>query len=51
VVRGHYDLVGTVAGRIYRGADGNASGTIGVIDIANTFIRGGVKPKRVFYLL
>ena len=31
---------------IYRGADGNASGTIGVIEIANTFIRGGVKPKR-----
>jgi len=46
VVSGHYDHVGTVAGRIYRGADDNASGTIGVIEIANAFVRGGVRPKR-----
>ena len=46
VVSGHYDHVGTVAGRIYRGADDNASGTIGVVEIANAFAHGGVRPKR-----
>jgi Zn-dependent M28 family amino/carboxypeptidase len=46
VVSGHYDHVGIVGGRIYRGADDNASGTIGTIEIANAFVRGGVKPKR-----
>lgn len=46
VVSGHYDHVGTVGGRIYRGADDNASGAIGTIAIANAFVRGGVRPKR-----
>ncbi len=46
VVSGHYDHVGTVGGRIYHGADDNASGTIGTMEIAKAFVRGGVKPKR-----
>jgi Zn-dependent M28 family amino/carboxypeptidase len=46
VVSGHYDHVGVVGGRIYHGADDNASGTIGTIEIANAFVRGGVRPKR-----
>lgn len=46
VVSGHFDHVGTVGGRIYHGADDNASGTIGTIEIANAFVRGGIRPKR-----
>lgn len=46
IVSGHYDHVGTNSTRIYRGADDNASGTIGTLEIAQAFVRGGVKPKR-----
>lgn len=46
VVSGHFDHVGVVGGRIYRGADDNASGTIGMLEIAKAFVNGGVKPKR-----
>ena len=46
VVSGHYDHVGIVGGRIYRGADDNASGTIGMMEIAEAFVRGNVRPKR-----
>ena len=44
VVTGHYDHVGVVSGRIYRGADDNASGAIGVIEIAEAL--NEKKPKR-----
>jgi Zn-dependent M28 family amino/carboxypeptidase len=46
VVSGHFDHVGNVGGRIYHGADDNASGAIGTIEIANAFVRGGIRPKR-----
>jgi hypothetical protein len=44
VVTGHYDHVGIVSGRIYRGADDNASGAIGVMEIAKALKAN--KPKR-----
>jgi hypothetical protein len=44
VVTGHYDHVGIVSGRIYRGADDNASGAIGVMEIAKAL--NANRPKR-----
>jgi Zn-dependent M28 family amino/carboxypeptidase len=41
---GHYDHVGIVSGRIYRGADDNASGAIGVMEIAKAL--NANRPKR-----
>ena len=46
IVTAHYDHVGVMNGLIYRGADDNASGTIGVMQIAKAFMEGKVKPKR-----
>jgi len=46
VVSGHYDHVGTNSTRIYRGADDNASGTVGTLEIAQAFVHAGLKPKR-----
>jgi hypothetical protein len=46
IVTAHYDHVGVMNGLIYRGADDNASGTIGVMQIAKAFVEGKVKPKR-----
>jgi Zn-dependent M28 family amino/carboxypeptidase len=46
VISGHYDHVGVVQGRIYRGADDNASGTIGVLESARAYTQGKVHPRR-----
>jgi hypothetical protein len=46
VVSAHYDHVGTQGGRIYHGADDNASGVIAVMDVAEAFVEGNVRPKR-----
>ncbi|MGB7283966.1 MAG: M20/M25/M40 family metallo-hydrolase [Candidatus Acidiferrum sp.] len=46
IVSGHYDHMGIVSGRIYAGADDNASGVVGTMEIAQAFVEGGVKPKR-----
>ena len=46
VVSAHYDHVGTQGGRIFHGADDNASGVIAVMDVAEAFVEGHVKPKR-----
>jgi hypothetical protein len=46
IVTAHYDHVGVLNGLIYRGADDNASGTIGVMQIARAFVEGKVRPKR-----
>ena len=46
VISGHYDHVGVVQGRIYRGADDNASGTIGVLENARAYTQGKVGPRR-----
>jgi hypothetical protein len=51
VVTAHYDHVGTVAGRIYRGADDNASGTIGVMEIAEAYGTAKIRPKRSILFL
>ncbi len=51
VISGHYDHVGVVQGRIYRGADDNASGTIGVLESARAYTLGKVRPRRSILFL
>src|SRR5262249_50806946 len=46
LVTGHHDHMGTVNGHIYYGADDNASGVAGVLEIARAFVRGNIHPKR-----
>jgi hypothetical protein len=43
---GHLDHMGMDNGKIWNGADDNASGTVAVMTIARAFAASGVKPKR-----
>ncbi|MBG0858691.1 MAG: M20/M25/M40 family metallo-hydrolase [Bacteroidales bacterium] len=45
-VGAHMDHMGMDNGKIWNGADDNASGTVAVITIARAFAASGVKPKR-----
>jgi hypothetical protein len=42
----HLDHVGSQAGLLFPGANDNASGSAGVLEIAEAFIKGGIEPKR-----
>ena len=42
----HMDHMGMSGGRIWNGADDNASGTVGVMTIARAFAATGVQPER-----
>ncbi|MBK9335735.1 MAG: M28 family peptidase [Lewinellaceae bacterium] len=49
IITAHYDHLGEAGGVVYNGADDNASGTSGVIEIARAFAKAkaaGVGPKR-----
>jgi len=46
ILGGHYDHEGIRNGVVFNGADDDASGTVGVIEVAEAFIENGVKPKR-----
>jgi hypothetical protein len=46
VIGAHYDHVGVANDSIYNGADDNASGTAGVMEIAEAFTISKIKPKR-----
>ncbi len=46
LVTSHHDHMGVANGRIYHGADDNASGVAGMLAVARAFVRGGVRPKR-----
>jgi len=48
VVSGHYDHMGVVSGRIYAGADDDASGVVATLEVAQAFVQAGLKPKRSF---
>jgi hypothetical protein len=50
-VTAHHDHVGTDRGRIYYGADDNASGVAGVLEIARAFARAKVRPRRSILFL
>jgi len=45
-VGAHMDHMGMDNGKIWNGADDNASGTVGVITLAKAFAASGIKPKR-----
>jgi Zn-dependent M28 family amino/carboxypeptidase len=45
-IGGHMDHMGMDNGKIWNGADDNASGTVAVMTIAKAFAESGVKPKR-----
>lgn len=46
VYSAHYDHDGAWDGNIYHGADDNASGTVGVVELARVFAASPEKPKR-----
>ena len=46
IIGAHLDHVGSQAGLLFPGANDNASGSAGVLEIANAFIKGGLQPKR-----
>lgn len=45
-VGAHMDHMGMDNGKIWNGADDNASGTVGVMTLAKAFAASGIKPKR-----
>lgn len=45
-VGAHLDHMGIDGGKIWNGADDNASGTVGVMTLAKAFAASGIKPKR-----
>ena len=46
IIGAHLDHVGSPAGLLFPGANDNASGSAGVLEIAEAFVKGGLKPKR-----
>ena len=46
VIGAHLDHVGSQAGLLFPGANDNASGSAGVLEIADAFVKGGIQPKR-----
>jgi hypothetical protein len=53
-VTGHYDHLGVHDGKVYNGADDDGSGTTGVLEIANAFMKAkevGFAPKRTMVFM
>jgi hypothetical protein len=50
-ITGHYDHGGVLGNRIYSGADDNASGTVGVLDCAEAYVRGNVRHRRTILFI
>ncbi len=46
LITAHYDHLGTQNGKVYAGANDNASGTAAVMELARMFAAGGQRPKR-----
>jgi hypothetical protein len=46
VIGAHLDHVGSQVGLLFPGANDNASGSAGVLEIADAFVKGGIQPKR-----
>jgi hypothetical protein len=51
IVTAHHDHMGVRNGHIYNGADDNASGVAGLLEIARAFSQGKVHPKRSVLLI
>jgi Peptidase family M28/PDZ domain/PA domain len=50
VIGGHYDHLGTRGGDIYNGADDNASGTAGVIELARKFAKDTHRNRSILFM-
>jgi hypothetical protein len=46
VVTAHHDHMGESGGHIYHGADDNASGVAGILEVARALANGNIHPKR-----
>ena len=46
MITAHYDHLGVQNGRLYPGANDNASGTVAVMELARLFAQGAVRPRR-----
>ncbi|MEO6911228.1 MAG: M28 family peptidase [Edaphobacter sp.] len=46
ILTAHHDHMGVIDGRIYHGADDNASGVVGLLETAKAFVKGNIHPKR-----
>ncbi|MBN9656564.1 MAG: M20/M25/M40 family metallo-hydrolase [Acidobacteria bacterium] len=46
LITAHYDHLGTQNGKVYAGANDNASGTVAVMELARLFAASGQRPKR-----
>ncbi|HSW54261.1 MAG TPA: M20/M25/M40 family metallo-hydrolase [Ignavibacteriaceae bacterium] len=46
IIGAHLDHVGSQAGLLFPGANDNASGSAGVLEIAKAFVKGGIQHKR-----
>ena len=46
IIGAHYDHVGVINEEVYNGADDNASGTAGIMEIAQAFSKSPAKPER-----
>jgi hypothetical protein len=51
LITAHYDHLGVQNGRLYPGANDNASGTAGVIELARVFANTPLKPKRTLLFI
>lgn len=54
VLSAHYDHVGKINGVVYPGADDDASGTVGIMEIAEAFVKAkndGKGPRRTIVIL
>jgi len=46
IIGAHYDHIGVINDTVYNGADDNASGTAGMLEIAQAFSQCKIRPKR-----
>jgi len=51
LITAHYDHLGVQNGRIYPGANDNASGTVGVMELARLFAADSARPRRSVLLI
>jgi hypothetical protein len=51
LITAHHDHMGAEKGHIYYGADDNASGVAGLIEIAKAFHKSGIRPRRSVLLV
>jgi hypothetical protein len=46
IVTAHHDHMGVISGHIFHGADDNASGVVGIMEVARALVKGNIHPKR-----